>query len=86
MVEVDGLHHDRPEQRTHDRARDAWMEDLGIRVLRIPADEIMRNDAGVAAWIKRIAAERVGEAGRSPPPASRTRPPPPRCGGGCHTP
>ena len=34
VIEVDGADHFTPEWQAHDRARDAWMQSQGIRVLR----------------------------------------------------
>jgi len=36
-VEVDGSHHDLPDQLRHDQARDAWLASQGIRVHRVAA-------------------------------------------------
>jgi very-short-patch-repair endonuclease len=46
IIEVDGQSHDFTAQR--DDARDAYMRDLGLRVLRIPASDIMRDAISVA--------------------------------------
>ena len=36
-VEVDGAGHEHPEQREHDKRRDHWLAENGIRIMRIPA-------------------------------------------------
>jgi len=54
VVEVDGdTHHLTDEARAHDRARDAYMASLGLRVLRFGTEEIGRNMDGVVhtAWL-----------------------------------
>jgi very-short-patch-repair endonuclease len=47
IVEVDGGHHTRDDQRAHDARRDAWLSAEGYRVLRVPAAEVFANIAGV---------------------------------------
>lgn len=56
-VEVDGQHHTYEAQMEHDRARDAWLLERGIRMFRIPADYVLKNAEAVAELI-------VLEAGR----------------------
>jgi very-short-patch-repair endonuclease len=48
VIEVDGADHSEDRQIVHDQRRDAYMRGLGYEVLRIPANEIMR-DADEAA-------------------------------------
>ena len=58
VVEVDGAAaHGTPEAQTHDQTRDAFMQSLGLRVLRIPAAEIERNLEGVFEAIKNACEE-----------------------------
>ena len=72
VVEADGPHHDRPLQRTKDRARDVALAAQGIAVVRVRARDF---DADPAAEIARIAgAVRVA-------PAERDKPSPHRAGG-----
>lgn len=42
-VEVDGQGHSHDVTATKDQRRDAWLADQGIRTLRIPARDIMRD-------------------------------------------
>lgn len=42
-VEVDGATHDLETQAAHDRRRDAWLAENGIRVLRLPARLILTD-------------------------------------------
>jgi very-short-patch-repair endonuclease len=44
-VEVDGSHHDLPEQLNHDERRDHWLAEQGIRVMRIAAADILDDQA-----------------------------------------
>ncbi len=44
-VEVDGAHHDLPEQMNHDLRRDRWLAEQGIRVMRIAASDILDERA-----------------------------------------
>jgi adenine-specific DNA-methyltransferase len=53
VVEVDGVvAHSGEEAFEYDRARDTYMESLGLRVMRIPASEVERNLEGVRDAIK----------------------------------
>lgn len=40
-VEIDGSAHDNPDQAQHDMVRDLWLRENGIRVLRVPAKDIL---------------------------------------------
>ena len=50
VIEIDGMSHgmgDRPER---DRRRDYWLRSQGLKVMRIPADDVMRDlDSAVRA-------------------------------------
>ena len=56
-VEVDGAHHDLAEQIHHDRRRDGWLAERGIRVMRIAAADILDERAleGMLAMIAEMA-------------------------------
>jgi very-short-patch-repair endonuclease len=73
-VEVDGAVHDVPEQAAHDARRLAWLDEHGIRVMRVPAREVLRDELleGVLETIAAVATEH-----RDPDP-------PPRAGEGDH--
>ena len=43
-LEVDGAAHDHPLQAIRDDRRTAWLADHGIRVLRLPARDVLRGD------------------------------------------
>ena len=49
VVEVDGRHHDRPEQMAHDAKRDAYLVAHGYSVIRIPARDIWSD----LSWVVR---------------------------------
>ncbi|XFA71929.1 DNA methyltransferase [Thermosynechococcaceae cyanobacterium Okahandja] len=64
VVEVDGaMAHSSPEAIAHDANRDAYLQSLGLRTVRIPAQEVMANLEGVAAWIQTISAEQFSPQG-----------------------
>ncbi|MDG2535543.1 endonuclease domain-containing protein [Sphingomonas sp. HITSZ_GF] len=77
-VEVDGEIHARGDQPARDGMRDAWLATRGVRVLRIPAIELLHELDGVVRHIVGIAAERrtapstTGCAGGPPPPELRS--------------
>lgn len=41
VVELDGRPHDHPDQQAHERCRDAWLNEHGWRILRIPNDNVI---------------------------------------------
>jgi very-short-patch-repair endonuclease len=57
VIEVDGQAH-RGDRWERDRARDAFMEREGFRVVRVPAPDIALRLDGVLAMIARIGTER----------------------------
>lgn len=52
VVEVDGDQHGEPGQRSYDRVRDKYLEQCGLRVLRIPARAVIVNQYGVLDTIR----------------------------------
>ena len=50
-IEVDGEAHSRGDRPKRDEARDSWLENQGIRVIRIPAYEVLKNLDGVLQLI-----------------------------------
>jgi len=40
VIELDGKHHEFPEQREYDKARDKLMTEFGMKILRIRNDEL----------------------------------------------
>jgi very-short-patch-repair endonuclease len=77
-IEVDGEIHARGDQPARDAARDAWLTTQGVRVVRIPAIELLHNLDGVVRHIVKIAAERrhapstTASGGGPPPPELRS--------------
>jgi very-short-patch-repair endonuclease len=63
VIEVDGAHHTEDAQIAKDAARSTYLRQRGYRVLRIPANEIMRNVDEVA--------QGVVQAALAPPPPPR---------------
>ncbi|MFI4855053.1 MAG: endonuclease domain-containing protein [Phycisphaerales bacterium JB065] len=59
VIEIDGRVHER--RSAHDRARYRWMQEDGIRVLRIPAHEISRDLDAVLRTIHRAAVRGIEE-------------------------
>ena len=51
VVELDGSQHYEPAEIENDRLRTVYLESLGLRVLRIPNNEISKNFRGVCAYI-----------------------------------
>ncbi len=84
-VEVDGAIHTRPNVAAYDAVRTAWLENLGIQVVRIPNHIVLRNPAAVAQWLGTLSPLLLRAEG---PPcfsalnALRSGPPPKTGGGG----
>ncbi len=51
VLELDGHTHGASESQTHDRARDAFLQQQGFRVLRFANGEVIRNLQGVVETI-----------------------------------
>jgi very-short-patch-repair endonuclease len=56
-VEVEGWVHDSPEQALHDERRQAWLARRNIRMLRVPAKEVLKDEEleGVLLMIEQAA-------------------------------
>ncbi|WP_285713488.1 endonuclease domain-containing protein [Erythrobacter oryzae] len=52
--EIDGVAHDMGTRPERDEARDAWLGGQGIRVVRIPAREVLADPTGVAEAVVRM--------------------------------
>jgi very-short-patch-repair endonuclease len=52
VIEIDGQTHDFTVDR--DKMRDAYMRSLGLRILRIPASEVMKDPVSVADGLVRL--------------------------------
>jgi very-short-patch-repair endonuclease len=68
-VEVDGLVHEGAEKATRDALRDRWLAERNVRVLRIPASDILKDERfeGVLASIAQAAAPSTAKCGPPPP-------------------
>ena len=52
IVEIDGESHSTDERSRHDERRDEWLKDQGLKVIRIPASDVMNDiDAVIVAII-----------------------------------
>jgi len=70
-IELDGRAHDMGENPARDARRDAWLAGRGVRVLRIPAADVL--DEVRREGVLRLIAE---EARHRPPPSAARTPPP----------
>ena len=59
VIELDGESHDFEARQAHDRARDAWFEAQGFRVLRYTNRDVLTNLEGVVQQIREIAGTRL---------------------------
>ena len=53
-IEVDGEAHGRGDRPEKDDLRDQWLESQGIRTLRIPANDVLKNLEGVLRHIAAV--------------------------------
>jgi very-short-patch-repair endonuclease len=60
VIEVDGLVHDFAGPAEHDDRRNAYMRELGLEVVRIPASDVFRDASGVANSLLALCADAVG--------------------------
>jgi len=58
-IEVDGEAHNRGDRPARDAVRDEWLAAAGIKTMRIPATEILKNLDAVVAGIVAEAASRL---------------------------
>ncbi|MCS6919053.1 MAG: DUF559 domain-containing protein [Fimbriimonadales bacterium] len=74
VVEVDGaIAHDGAEAQARDAERDAYLNALGLRVVRIPAREVMCNPEGVLIMVQRVLQEQFSPHGAVWMPAGDLR-------------
>ena len=64
VIDVDGATHDW--RQDADGRRDAFMESLGLKVMRVAAADVLTDPAGVADGIYRLCAARVGPSTTQP--------------------
>jgi very-short-patch-repair endonuclease len=67
-IEVDGAAHDMGENPPRDARRDAWLAEQGIRTIRIPAEEILKDLEAVVCLIEQKCAARCPSTGFAGPP------------------
>ena len=77
IVELDGIPHDRPEQRAHDERRDAFLRSQGFQVLRFSNDLMLGNGNLVLDTVRQAIEAELG-----PSPDLLRRPPSPAEGRG----
>jgi very-short-patch-repair endonuclease len=58
-VEIDGISHDLGDRPRHDDRRNAWLEERGVTLMRIPAAELMYSIDETADAIVRMAADKL---------------------------
>ncbi|HEY0147736.1 MAG TPA: endonuclease domain-containing protein [Allosphingosinicella sp.] len=68
VIEIDGDVHDRTETRARDHNRDEQLKQKGLAVLRIPADEVMRDCGGAVSAILARAGSPLHQPSAGPPP------------------
>ncbi|HEY1782782.1 MAG TPA: DUF559 domain-containing protein [Roseiarcus sp.] len=56
-VEVGGMSHDAADRPQRDARRDAWLAEQGVKVIRVPAIDVIRRVDGVVDAIVRLAME-----------------------------
>src|SRR5438270_1865375 len=60
VIEVDGMIHDFAVQADHDEARNTYMRELGLQIVRIPAADLMRDADAVAGSLVAMCAGAAG--------------------------
>src|SRR5947208_8658664 len=60
VIDVDGLVHDFAGPAEHDDRRNAYMRELGLEVVRIPASEVFRDATEVANSLIALCADQMG--------------------------
>jgi very-short-patch-repair endonuclease len=54
-VEIDGQAHDHPDRLAHDRRRTEWLNQQGVRVIRLAARDVLANLDAALGFIRRSA-------------------------------
>jgi len=68
VVEVDGEAHNRADRPQRDDVRAAFLNERGYQLLRIPAEDVLKDPDGVAASIMAYAAKPLHHPSDGPPP------------------
>ena len=74
-IEVDGLAHGMGGNPARDARRDAWLAAQGVRVLRVPATDVLDEDR-LEGVLRMIAEEARARQGYWPPQSAARTPPP----------
>lgn len=61
VIELDGSQHYEAENEERDAVRTAFLEGYGLRVIRIPNNEVNQNFQGVCEYIDCIVRQMLGE-------------------------
>ena len=69
VIEIDGIAHDMGDRPERDEARDLFLAERGYHVLRIAADDILKDADGVANSIVTYAANPLRQRSALPPPS-----------------
>ena len=51
VIEIDGISHSMGDRPQRDRRRDEWLKSRGLRILRFPAADVMKDMSSVVAAI-----------------------------------
>ena len=62
IIEVDGEAHNRGDRPQRDVTRDQWFETRQLRVMRVPATDVLRDCDAVVRWIVAIVGKDQGRA------------------------
>ena len=54
IIELDGSQHYEPEEQRYDAARTAYLESVGLRVVRIPNNAVNQNFSGVCEYLSTL--------------------------------
>ena len=54
VIELDGSVHDEPDVREYDKAREAFLQNIGLKILRFKNEEFLQAGDGVVATIRKI--------------------------------
>jgi very-short-patch-repair endonuclease len=56
-IEIDGIAHEMGDRPVRDQARDSWLAGQGIRIVRIPASDVLKSVVDAAAAIVSLCSE-----------------------------
>ena len=66
-VEIDGIAHDMGDRPQRDEVRTQWVEDLGIKVLRVAAKDVLADPEAVADALLKLCSEPLHHPANGPP-------------------